>query len=113
MKTSSASGWTIDAVPVLADNYVWVLSNATEAVVVDPDRPAASERHGHHALAEAWDQLQARRDQLRMAQAIVKAVANHDRPEVVAEVSAGLPAPMRGVAMESIPADEQLAKRGW
>jgi pyridoxal 5'-phosphate synthase pdxS subunit len=56
---------------------------------------------------------EARRDQLRMAQAIVKAVANHDRPEIVAEVSAGLPQPMRGVAMASIPDDAQLAKRGW
>jgi pyridoxal 5'-phosphate synthase pdxS subunit len=54
-----------------------------------------------------------RREQLRMAQAIVKAVANWNRPEVLAEVSEGLPKPMRGVSPESIPEEQQLAKRGW
>jgi pyridoxal 5'-phosphate synthase pdxS subunit len=54
-----------------------------------------------------------RRDQLRMAQAIVKAVANYNRPEVLAEVSAGLPRAMKGLSMESIAAEQQLAKRGW
>jgi pyridoxal 5'-phosphate synthase pdxS subunit len=56
---------------------------------------------------------EARRDQLRMAQAIVKAVANYDRPEVLAEISEGLPKAMRGLSMESIPDEQQLAKRGW
>ncbi len=54
-----------------------------------------------------------RRDQLRMAKAIVKAVANYNRPEVLAEVSAGLPKAMKGLSMESIADDQQLAKRGW
>jgi pyridoxal 5'-phosphate synthase pdxS subunit len=54
-----------------------------------------------------------RREQLRMAQAIVKAVANYNRPEIVAAVSEGLPKPMRGVSMEAIPDEQQLAKRGW
>jgi pyridoxal 5'-phosphate synthase pdxS subunit len=54
-----------------------------------------------------------RRDQLRMAQAIVKAVTNYDRPELLAEISEGLPRPMRGVSMEAIPDEQQLAKRGW
>jgi len=54
-----------------------------------------------------------RRDQLRMAIAIVKAVANFNRPEVLAEVSAGLPRAMKGLSMESITDDQQLAKRGW
>src|SRR5262249_14664252 len=54
-----------------------------------------------------------RRDQLRMAKAIVKAVANFNRPEVLVEVSAGLPRAMKGLAMEAIAEDQQLAKRGW
>jgi pyridoxal 5'-phosphate synthase pdxS subunit len=54
-----------------------------------------------------------RRDQLTMAQAIVKAVANYDRPEVLAEVSAGLPKAMKGISMETIADDQQLARRGW
>ena len=56
---------------------------------------------------------EARRDQLRMAQAIVKAVTNWNRPELLAEISEGLPKPMKGLSMEAIPLDQQLAKRGW
>jgi pyridoxal 5'-phosphate synthase pdxS subunit len=54
-----------------------------------------------------------RREQLRMARAIVQAVANYDKPELLAELSEGLPQPMRGISIESIPPGEQLAKRGW
>ena len=54
-----------------------------------------------------------RRDQLRMARAIVQAVANYDNPEILAQLSEGLPAAMKGVAAAAIPAGEQLAKRGW
>jgi pyridoxal 5'-phosphate synthase pdxS subunit len=54
-----------------------------------------------------------RGEQLRMARAIVKAVANWNRPEVLAEVSSDLPRPMRGLSMEAIPDEQQLAKRGW
>jgi len=55
----------------------------------------------------------AREQQLQVAQAVVKAVANYNRPEILAEVSEGLPRAMRGVAAESIPEEQQLAKRGW
>jgi pyridoxal 5'-phosphate synthase pdxS subunit len=52
-------------------------------------------------------------DPLRMAKAIVTATTYHDQPEVLAEVSAGLGAPMRGVEIASIPREELLAGRGW
>ncbi|HTK30380.1 MAG TPA: pyridoxal 5'-phosphate synthase lyase subunit PdxS [Candidatus Saccharimonadaceae bacterium] len=54
-----------------------------------------------------------RRAQLRMAQAIVKAVANYDRPDVLAEVSTGLPSAMRGLSLETLSEEQLLAKRGW
>ena len=54
-----------------------------------------------------------RAEQLRMAQAIVKAVANWNRPEVLAQVSENLPKPMRGLSMEAIPDEQQHAMRGW
>jgi pyridoxal 5'-phosphate synthase pdxS subunit len=54
-----------------------------------------------------------RKEQLRMAQAIVKAVTHYDRPDILASISEGLPKAMLGVSMESIPVDQQLAKRGW
>ena len=53
------------------------------------------------------------REQLRMAQAVVKAVTHYNRPDVLAEISEGLPKPMRGISMESIPEDLRLAERGW
>jgi pyridoxal 5'-phosphate synthase pdxS subunit len=54
-----------------------------------------------------------RREQLRMARAIVQAVANYDDPELLARISEGLPRAMKGVAAESVPVEEQMAKRGW
>ena len=56
---------------------------------------------------------QQRENQLRMARAIVQAVANYDKPEILAQLSEGLPAAMKGTAAAAIPAGEQLAKRGW
>ena len=56
---------------------------------------------------------QSRADQLRTAQAIVQAVTHYNRPDLLAQLSEGLPEPMRGVSMEAIPDEQQLAKRGW
>jgi pyridoxal 5'-phosphate synthase pdxS subunit len=59
------------------------------------------------------DPVATRKAQLHMAQAIVKAVANHDRPEVLLEISRGLPVAMKGVARDAIPAEQLMAGRGW
>jgi pyridoxal 5'-phosphate synthase pdxS subunit len=50
---------------------------------------------------------------LKMAKAIVAATTYHDKPEILAEVSAGLGQPMRGVELSAIPREELLAGRGW
>ncbi|HET9615277.1 MAG TPA: pyridoxal 5'-phosphate synthase lyase subunit PdxS [Candidatus Limnocylindrales bacterium] len=52
-------------------------------------------------------------DPARMANAIVQATTHFDNPKIIAEVSKGLGAPMRGIAMEAIPESERLAVRGW
>jgi pyridoxal 5'-phosphate synthase pdxS subunit len=52
-------------------------------------------------------------DPARMANAIVQATTNYDNPKILAEVSKGLGAPMRGLALEAIPEQERLAARGW
>jgi pyridoxal 5'-phosphate synthase pdxS subunit len=49
----------------------------------------------------------------RMANAIVQATTHFDNPKILAEVSKGLGAAMRGIAMEAIPDAERLATRGW
>ena len=52
-------------------------------------------------------------DPARMANAIVQATTHFDDPKIVAEVSKGMGAPMRGLTLESIPEQERLAVRGW
>jgi pyridoxal 5'-phosphate synthase pdxS subunit len=52
-------------------------------------------------------------DPARMANAIVQATTHFDNPTIIAEVSKGLGAAMRGLALEAIPEQERLAVRGW
>jgi pyridoxal 5'-phosphate synthase pdxS subunit len=52
-------------------------------------------------------------DPARMANAIVQATTHFDNPTIIADVSKGLGAGMRGIALETIPEQERLAVRGW
>src|SRR3954462_9494549 len=52
-------------------------------------------------------------DPARMANAIVQATTHFDDAKILADVSKGLGAPMRGLALEAIPDTERLAVRGW
>jgi pyridoxal 5'-phosphate synthase pdxS subunit len=52
-------------------------------------------------------------DPARMAKAIVKATTHFEDPAILAEVSRGLGAPMRGVEVSAIPERELMAARGW
>jgi pyridoxal 5'-phosphate synthase pdxS subunit len=52
-------------------------------------------------------------DPERTARAIVQATTHFDDPKIITEVSKGLGAPMRGIALEAIPTEERLAVRGW
>jgi len=52
-------------------------------------------------------------DPARTARAIVQATTHFDDPKIIAEVSKGLGAPMRGLALEQIPEGGRLAVRGW
>ncbi|MBU8578796.1 pyridoxal 5'-phosphate synthase lyase subunit PdxS [Brevibacterium luteolum] len=47
------------------------------------------------------------------AKAVVKATANYDNPEVLAEVSRGLGEAMVGLNVSELPAPHRLAERGW
>jgi pyridoxal 5'-phosphate synthase pdxS subunit len=48
-----------------------------------------------------------------MAKAIVQATTHFGDPKIVAEVSRGLGAAMRGLEIAAIPENELLATRGW
>ncbi len=52
-------------------------------------------------------------DPARMANAIVQATTHFEDPKILAEVSKGLGAPMRGIAMEQLAESDRLAVRGW
>ncbi len=49
----------------------------------------------------------------KRAKAIVEAVANYDKPEVIAEISKNLGEAMVGINIDTIPKEERLQERGW
>ena len=52
-------------------------------------------------------------DPARRAAAIVKATTFHDDPDVIAKVSRGLGEAMVGINLDSLPAEQHYAGRGW
>ncbi|MEA2027084.1 MAG: pyridoxal 5'-phosphate synthase lyase subunit PdxS [Chloroflexota bacterium] len=52
-------------------------------------------------------------DPATTANAIVQATTHFEDPRIIAEVSSGLGAPMRGMHAASVPEEERLASRGW
>ncbi len=52
-------------------------------------------------------------DPLRRAKAIVKATTHFQDAKILAEISAGLGEPMRGLEIGTIPSPELMAARGW
>jgi len=52
-------------------------------------------------------------DPARTANAIVQATTHFEDARIIAEVTKGLGAPMRGIALQAIPEGERLAVRGW
>jgi pyridoxal 5'-phosphate synthase pdxS subunit len=52
-------------------------------------------------------------EQERRARAIVQAVTNYNRPDILAQVSEELGVPMKGLEVGEIPEEQLLAKRGW
>ena len=49
----------------------------------------------------------------KRAKAIVEAVANFDKPEIIAKVSKDLGDAMTGIEIESLPKEHMLQERGW
>ena len=52
-------------------------------------------------------------DPARRAAAIVKATTFHDDPDAVAKASRGLGEAMAGISIDTLPADQHYAGRGW
>ena len=68
----------------------------------DHDRMPDKWEKKHHLNVHAKD---ARKDQARMARAIVQAVANWNRPDLLKDISTGLPQAMRGISLETLSED--------
>jgi pyridoxal 5'-phosphate synthase pdxS subunit len=68
---------------------------------------------GIFEVGDAARPREARKDQARMARAIVQAVAHWDRPDLLVAISSGLPQAMRGISLETLGEGQLLAKRGW
>jgi len=49
----------------------------------------------------------------KRAKAIVEAVANYDKPDIIAKVSKNLGEAMDGIEIETIPKEQLLQERGW
>ena len=90
-----------------------VATPADAALMVQLGAEAVFVGSGIFELSQDKKPDQARADQLLMARAVVQAVTHYNRPDLLAQLSEGLPEPMRGVSMEAIPDEQQLAKRGW
>ncbi len=52
-------------------------------------------------------------DPLARAKAIVRATTHFQDPKILAEVSRNLGEPMVGISMDTLPEQEQMARRGW
>ena len=52
-------------------------------------------------------------DPARRARAIVDAVAYHDDPDKLIEISRGIGEPMTGINVSAMPEAERIAGRGW
>jgi pyridoxal 5'-phosphate synthase pdxS subunit len=90
-----------------------VATPADAALMMSLGAEAVFVGSGIFEMGDAAKPREARQAQTRMAKAIVQAVANWNRPDVLRDISTGLPQAMRGISLETLPEDQLLAKRGW
>jgi pyridoxal 5'-phosphate synthase pdxS subunit len=90
-----------------------VATPADAALMVQLGAEAVFVGSGIFEVGQDKNPKEAREDQLRMARAVVQAVTHYNRPDILAQISEGLPTPMRGVSLEGLPEEQQLARRGW
>jgi pyridoxal 5'-phosphate synthase pdxS subunit len=90
-----------------------VATPADAALMVQLGAEAVFVGSGIFEVGQDKNPKEAREDQLRMAKAVVQAVTHYNRPDLLAQISEDLPTPMRGVSLEGLPEEQQLARRGW
>ena len=90
-----------------------VATPADAALMMSLGAEAVFVGSGIFEMGDAARPREARKAQVKMAKAIVQAVANWNRPDILRDISTGLPQAMRGISIETLPEGELLAKRGW
>jgi len=103
------TGWL--PVPVFCAGGVATPADA--ALVMQLGAEAVFVGSGIFMAGEGLSEKDRREEQKRRANAIVQAVTNYNKPELLLEVSEGLGHAMKGLEMQAIPEEQVFAKRGW
>jgi len=102
----------IELVAWVAENQVLPVPNFSAGGVATPADAALMMQLGAESVFVGSGIFKSD-DPAKRGRAIVRAVTHYKDPAVLAEVSAGLGAPMRGRQVADLEAHELLASRGW
>ena len=90
-----------------------VATPADAALMMQLGAEAVFVGSGIFMAGEGLPEAKRREEQKRRAAAIVQAVTNYNRPDILLKVSEGLGEAMKGLELEAIPEEQVFAKRGW
>jgi pyridoxal 5'-phosphate synthase pdxS subunit len=90
-----------------------VATPADAALMMQLGAEAVFVGSGIFMAGEGLPEARRREEQKRRAAAIVQAVTNYNRPDILLNVSEGLGEAMKGLELEAIPEEQVFAKRGW
>jgi len=90
-----------------------VATPADAALMMQLGAEAVFVGSGIFMAGEGLPDARRREEQKRRAAAIVQAVTNYNRPDILLKVSEGLGEAMKGLELEAIPEEQVFAKRGW
>lgn len=105
-------GAPLDLVKQVAETGKLPVPNFSAGGVATPADAALMRQLGAEAVFVGSGIFKSANPEKR-AKAIVEAVKHYNDPQVLAEVSRGLGEAMRGIQVESLPAEFRLAGRGW
>ncbi|MCC6871348.1 MAG: pyridoxal 5'-phosphate synthase lyase subunit PdxS [Candidatus Fermentibacter sp.] len=112
MTTAKLLGAPYDLVRFVRDNGRLPVVNFAAGGVATPADAALMMQLGRDGVF-VGSGIFKRSDPERRAKAIVKAVSRFDKPEILAEVSAGLGEAMPGISLSDMPEADRMARRGW
>jgi pyridoxal 5'-phosphate synthase pdxS subunit len=90
-----------------------VATPADAALMMQLGAEAVFVGSGIFMAGEGLPDARRREEQKRRAAAIVQAVTNYNRPDILLKVSEGLGEAMKGQEIDAIPEEQVFAKRGW